>query len=427
MAESKKHHYVPQSILKNFSIDNKRERIYTFRKIDGTSFPQSIQDAGAENYFNTFREINLNFEPIFDDVDGNIAYFIQKIIDTYSIAFIKHDDDTKHAFITCIAVLYLRGKIWRKTMQSLIKQKNETIDKYISHLNIKKDPEISDEEAKIATLLSLENREQIINTLLNKEIILLEAPANRCFNISDTPIATLNRIPYSFEDIFSFETEVYFPISPKLSLAFLSKGLLEMYKGNNPSFRINKFCKSFIPIEVSKEQATTMNYAQVKNSCDYVYSRNNDFHLEKYFLNFIPELKKRDSNIIFGEMGEGRVVSEGMPKGINLVLYGQIKSHLIPIEMIQKDIRLQFKSSHHDAIKKALDDTPFVKGSVYNHNKTIKEMQEPFFAKSIFDGDDFFEIGFNHENIVQFMIELSKNKNITKEESERIANKYLPK
>lgn len=53
-------------------------------------------------------------------------------------------------------------------------------------------------------------------------------------------------------------------------------------------------------------------------------------------------------------------------------------------------------------------------------------MYEPYFVKNELNGDDFFEMGFNHEDIDQFMMELSKNKNITKEESERLANKYLP-
>lgn len=140
----------------------------------------------------------------------------------------------------------------------------------------------------------------------------------------------------------------------------------------------------------------------------------------------MPELKKRESNIVFGEMGEGKVVSNDMPKGINLVLYGQVKSHIISIEMIQKDIRLQFHTKQNSEMKIALHDAPYIKGEVYNYNKQIKLMYEPYFVKNELNGDDFFEMGFNHEDIDQFMIELSKNKNISKEESERLANKYLP-
>lgn len=426
MTASKKHHYVPQFILKNFSIDNKKERIYTYQKIDGKSFPQSIRDAGAENYFNTLRNNNLNFESIFDDIDGVMAHHIQQIIEGKSIEFIKHNNQVKDCFLTCMAILYLRGKIWRRTMQSIVKQKNEIVDKYFSLYEVQKDPEISDEEAKIATLLGIENKIEILNALLEKEFVLLEAPANRYFNLSDTPIATLNRFPYSPKNINSLETEVYFPISPKLSLAFFRRGLLEMYKGKEPSFRIDNFCKSCLPIEVSNKQSTTMNYAQIKDSCDYIYSAYDNFNLEKYFLSLMPELKKRESNIVFGEMGEGKVVSNDMPKGINLVLYGQVKSHIISIEMIQKDIRLQFHTKQNSEMKIALNDAPYIKGEVYNYNKQIKLMYEPYFVKNELNGDDFFEMGFNHEDIDQFVMELSKNKNITKEESERLANKYLP-
>lgn len=429
MTESKKHHYVPQSLLKNFSIDGQRKKIYTFRKIDSKIIVQAIIDAGSENYFNKLREDDLNFESLFDKPDSNLASIINNIITSDSIDFIKNDTSVYDKLLECVAIQYLRVKIWRKTMQSIVKQENNIIDKHLSHLHVEKKCEISAEDAKLATLLSLENKEDIIEILKAKEFVLLESAPDTFFTISDNPIALLNRFPYSSDSIAAMETEVYFPISPKLSLAFFSHGLLEMYKDKTPSFRIDNFCKSCNAIEVSRLQVRAMNFAQISNSCDYIYSKFDDFNFEKHMINQQPCFKQKDSNIIFGEMGKGPIVSKGMPQGYNLVLYGQVKSHLIQIEMLQKDIHLQFKTEQVIELQKAIADAPFVKGIVYHYNVTIKEMQQPYFVKSVLNGDEYYEMGYDrdHESVDQFMIELTKNKNISKKEAERLANKFLPK
>lgn len=429
MAESKKHHYVPQSLLKNFSIEGQRKKIYTFRKVDYKVIVQAIIDAGSENYFNKLRDENINFEPLFDETDSNLASLVSRIIDTNSIDFIKSDFSNYEKLLECIAVQYLRVKIWRRTMQSIVKQENDTIDKYLSHLHVEKKAEISEEDSKLATLFSLENKHEIVEVLKTKQLFLLEAAPYTHFTISDNPVALLNRLPYSNESIAALETEVYFPISPKLSLAFFSRGLLEMYKDKVPDFRIDNFCKSCDAIEMPRIQVRAMNFAQIVNSCDYIYSKFDDFDFEKYMIDRNPHLKQKESNVFFGEMGEGPIVSEGMPQGYNLVLYGQMKSHLIQIEMLQKDIHLKFKTEQVSELKKALEDAPFIKGTVYHHNVTTKEMQKPYFVKSVLNGDEYYEMGYDHdhESIDKFMIELAKNKNISKKEAERLANKYLPK
>lgn len=50
---SKKHHFVPRSILKNFSISKNGSQVYVFDKHNERSYPSSLMDAGSENKFNT--------------------------------------------------------------------------------------------------------------------------------------------------------------------------------------------------------------------------------------------------------------------------------------------------------------------------------------------------------------------------------------
>jgi len=77
--QSKKHHYVPQSVLRGF--DQKQRPIYVFDKARMTSFTSSIYAAGCENQFNTI-EIEgqtVSFEGLFRTNDDQLARLLNKI------------------------------------------------------------------------------------------------------------------------------------------------------------------------------------------------------------------------------------------------------------------------------------------------------------------------------------------------------------
>jgi hypothetical protein len=57
--ESKKHHYVPQSVLRGFSFDQTQRQLYVFDKIRMMSFTSSVYNAGCENQFNTVEKIGM--------------------------------------------------------------------------------------------------------------------------------------------------------------------------------------------------------------------------------------------------------------------------------------------------------------------------------------------------------------------------------
>ena len=69
--KSKKHHYVPQSMLRRFSSDPEQLKIHVFDKKTSKTFPSPIKDAGCENHFNTV-EIEgkvIPFEGVFQEND----------------------------------------------------------------------------------------------------------------------------------------------------------------------------------------------------------------------------------------------------------------------------------------------------------------------------------------------------------------------
>jgi hypothetical protein len=77
MSEPKKHHYVPQWILRGFSFDKKEEKIYIADKVEGDIRPGAILDRGMQNYFYKYKEsgesLELSFVRGIDDA-GSLAY-----------------------------------------------------------------------------------------------------------------------------------------------------------------------------------------------------------------------------------------------------------------------------------------------------------------------------------------------------------------
>lgn len=114
--ESKKHHYVPQSLLRFFSVDNAGKQIYVYDKSRDMVFPSSIKDAGSENDFNKLEtEAGVwNFEPIFSEVDGRLANLLDQIHQARDVSVLTADD--RRDWVDMVAIQLLRTPIMRTTM-----------------------------------------------------------------------------------------------------------------------------------------------------------------------------------------------------------------------------------------------------------------------------------------------------------------------
>lgn len=82
MSPPKKHHYVPRSILRNFSVDGARKQVHVFDKSTNRSFLNAIGDAGCETHFNTV-ELNaetISFEEVFNGNDERLALLVERLL-----------------------------------------------------------------------------------------------------------------------------------------------------------------------------------------------------------------------------------------------------------------------------------------------------------------------------------------------------------
>jgi hypothetical protein len=114
-SQAKKHHYVPQALLRHFSIDGAGQRIWVLDKTTGRTFPAPIADVACETHFNTLqidgRKIVL--ESAFDAIDSMAAPLLRKILDRRTIGGLSADERYGVALIA--ATQLLRVKLQRTT------------------------------------------------------------------------------------------------------------------------------------------------------------------------------------------------------------------------------------------------------------------------------------------------------------------------
>lgn len=116
MAPSKKHHYVPQLLLRRFATEE--EQIVTVRLPGGTRFTASVLDTGSENKFHTVSRNKANpqvLEEAFGELEGAAAPVLRRI-ESGGWPLSLDDRITLGAFV---ALQALRGPEQRRLMRTL--------------------------------------------------------------------------------------------------------------------------------------------------------------------------------------------------------------------------------------------------------------------------------------------------------------------
>ena len=192
-------HYVPQSILKNFHIENNNKVWCLFKNNTPYFFQPTVENICAEKEFYTFsldmddKNISQDLdydECVFKNLDSDIAPIIQKVIH-------------------------------HRTIDMLSKEERKTIDKYVVYQywrvpavrNIAENLSGNDKNARqvqaISLLLSDNFMNNVVNALEGLTLRVIESTEEVDFIISDCPV------------LWSPTAEgIYFPISPELCLYY---------------------------------------------------------------------------------------------------------------------------------------------------------------------------------------------------------------
>ena len=196
---SKKHHYVPQSILRRFSSDQARTWIHVFDKTQMKSFLSSILNAGCENHFNTVEVEGqtVSFEGLFQTNDDQLAQLLDRIASNRSLVDLTQE--ARLALSEVVAAQIVRTKMARTTMRSIAEQlldglRGVGIDPgEVDRLSIP-----TDQEVKRAALASFLDLQPIVDAIQEKRPILIHSsslriPRESCHRFQGNPATDSTR------------------------------------------------------------------------------------------------------------------------------------------------------------------------------------------------------------------------------------------
>ncbi|MFT7098681.1 MAG: hypothetical protein ACJAS6_000546 [Rickettsiales bacterium] len=339
--EPRKHHYVPQFLLKNFYSRRNKDEFFIkiFDKRIEKGWESNIKNSMCENDFHRFkllyegREFFVNYENHFYSIEDSASCSIKELIKEKNLT--KINDQDKANIAAFITFQFLRTSQYRATISRF----DEEIYNLIKQFPNSGDDDVvkmGRDEVKIGTLKKNEDqlKEYILSTLRDpkmlKEIashlmvkkwVLHETNIENPFYISDNPVVMHNHKDFGHYGNIGFAVpgiEIYFPISSTLTLGMICpllykecaenigkvknlKQSLSSLKvlGRNPNFKLiedqllllnnsekstSDYLNAFdtgLPISCKKENVLFFNSRQVMSAERFIACNIDNFELVK--------------------------------------------------------------------------------------------------------------------------------------------------
>ncbi len=220
---AKNQHYVPQFLLKNFSV-GKKPQLWIFDKKTGKKFKANIKNIASEKKFYDFpftNDVELTIEPGLAEVETAAAKLIKKIIKNEGIA---HLEDSDRMFLSrFLALQFTRTKEHRLRFKDIA----EKISEEMQNRGWKPEKtgrykELTDNDLKIHGIKSVIDSHRLAPHFYAKIWLMFQTSKKYPFYISDNPIAMQNMNDYPFYGNIGLSVkgiEIYFPLSKTLTLA----------------------------------------------------------------------------------------------------------------------------------------------------------------------------------------------------------------
>lgn len=332
---SRNHHFVPRSVLRRFSIRDERQQVCVFDKRTRRHFSAGLSGAGSENDYNTLLtpagEV-LNFEDAFDDIDSMFAEVGDSLHQGRSLAGIA--PAAKATLADSVVVQLLRTPIVRSTFQSIPRQLADTL------VALGSEPPVEEElptenDARLQSLKTLANRDDLCAALVDKDLILLEPAGKARFWTSDNPVACRNDAPNGNVGVRARGVQIYMPIASDLLLGFLCPSILKHLthiplEAMRVEPRLIAWRDGILlgtPVKIEDALIEAFNIDQAHNCQRFIYSARDDFAR----VDCLKTTRERDSVVTMSSMGNGLGPSHTVPEGQWLALYGRERTHIIPM------------------------------------------------------------------------------------------------
>ena len=231
----KKQHTVPRFLLDKFSFETsgKRNRLFTFDKLNEKVFEQTVFNATTMNSFYNFVDdpASISLEPVLGVYEDQAAPLIKKIVEEKSISWLSEED--KYKIAEFIAVQQSRTH----TRLQLIERMASVLDIRLTQMH----PSSEKVETGFGTeglndrknifLNGIVSQEEVISIFLEKSWILFETTKENPFFISDNPVTLYNSINmgvYGNLGIALEGIEIYIPLSSTITLGLICPSVAKL-------------------------------------------------------------------------------------------------------------------------------------------------------------------------------------------------------
>ncbi|MCX5826175.1 MAG: DUF4238 domain-containing protein [Deltaproteobacteria bacterium] len=315
MGHSKKHHYVPQFILRNFATEG-RTRLYVFDKQTDRVFPANVADVAAENRLYEFSlgDLTATIEPSLADFESKAASVLREVLGSNNLAGLTLYQ--RILLSGLVAQLLVRSPQQRSAMRHLTAELRQRISAMGTDPDLVPQLKVFDDnEEKLFTAHSLPNlMKQFIPVIAEKAWILHSVPEDETLYISDNPVAMHNERQFGLRGNLGLSVEgveVYLPLGRRRCLGMychaVTSELVAAYDaygrtdatGRQPlppalPEEATRFFGAFKTGECSplpKVSIQFVNSLQVWNAERYVYSGSDDFELAHEMVAKNPSLR----------------------------------------------------------------------------------------------------------------------------------------
>jgi len=336
VAESKKHHYVPQSLLRGFAIPG-TEQVHVFDKKTDRVFRAAVADVGAENRYNTLvvEGRSVNAESVFDEHDTRLASLLKTLRESQDLSCLTEDDRVQVAY--AVAVQRLRVRLVRTTLAAFPRQLRKVFDEAGADYSPDVAPDLDDNQIKAMSFRMLKDAERFVPAFLKKLWLLHTTTLDEPFWISDSPVVTVNILPWGDTGLESRGIEIAWPISSTLVLSFLCPSMPAKLEG--VSQKGAEYLRSSPTIRSNPDGVLFYNSLQALQSSRYLYAATDEFRHARRILDENPSARHVETSMV--PTGMGQAPPSRMPPGRWLVVTGARTHHCCEVALwTKRDNRL---------------------------------------------------------------------------------------
>lgn len=304
---SRKQHFVPQLLLRQFA--DAHERLYAYDMATDRSFPTSVRDAGHRNHFLSVPKLDgadgpgAHHERMFQAYEGPAMAAIRAIAEAVSagvVGPVGHAE--RHALSRFIAVQYIRTPAAREQAFQIVELMRRVLATEVAARNgfDTSDPKIARTIARFAAIPVEQHAELHAEHMLQQDYIedlaaMFERHVwllgmNRTdepLYVADHPVAVYGHVKRPGRGLgpASYGAEVQLPLTSDLQLSLIERRLVEV---EVPALLPldGRLYASLTPDNVKFERSLQVHSAQ-----RFVYCKRDDFALVKEMCDADPELR----------------------------------------------------------------------------------------------------------------------------------------